>query len=94
VDFSDIHSRLLSIEEKLTAIMEENTRIRVEGFERITRMETQLKQVMENDLPHLHADVTALKRTLSPRNFLLYVGGISTLVVTLLNLARIVHLIP
>jgi hypothetical protein len=68
--------------------------IRIEGFERITQLEAQVKQVRENDLPHIQKDLESLKRTLSPRNLLFYAGGISALIVALTNIARVLRLLP
>jgi hypothetical protein len=94
IDLSEIHARLLSIEEKMDRVAVESTRVRVDGFERITKVETQLKQLRENDLVHLQKDVDSLKRTLSPRNLLFYTGGISALIVALTNIARVLKLLP
>jgi hypothetical protein len=94
VDLTDIHARLLSIEEKMAGIADDTGKIRTQGFERITRLETQMKQFMENDLPHLQRDVESLKQTLSPRNLLLYAGGVSTLIFTITELARTFRVVP
>jgi hypothetical protein len=94
VDLSDIHARLLSIEEKMAVIADDSSKIRVQGFERITRLETRMEQLMTNDIPHLQKDVDGLKQTLSPRNLLLYAGGISTLIVTATELARTLRIVP
>jgi hypothetical protein len=94
MDLSDIHARLLSIEEKMAVIADDTGKIRTQGFERITRLEVQMKQFMENDIPHLQRDVEGLKQTLSPRNLLFYAGGISTLIVVLSEIARIFRVVP
>ena len=78
----------------MATMADETTRVRVEGFQRITGLEVQLKQLAENDIPHLQKDIEGLKQTLSPRNLLLYAGGISTLVVTLAELARTLRIVP
>jgi len=94
VDLSEIHARLLSIEEKMATVADETSRVRVEGFQRMRALEVQLKQLLENDLPHLQAYVAGLKQTLSPRNLLLYAGGISSLIVTVTELARTLRIVP
>ena len=94
VDLSEIHSRLLSIEEKMAGIAEDTSKIRVDGFSRITKLETQVAQIVETDIPNLKQDVQKMKESFSPKNILIYAGGISTLFVTLTEVARALRLVP
>jgi len=78
----------------MATVANDTAQIRVQGFERITRLEVQMSQFMTRDIPDLHKDVADLKRTLSPRNFMLYAGGVGTLVVSLAEIARTLRIIP
>ncbi len=78
----------------MAKMADDTATIRIQGFERITRLEVQLAQFLANDLPHLQRDIESLKQMFSVRNLLLYSGGVSTLFISLIEIARVFKVLP